>query len=85
MPNLSPPDGGQVMTATALSKWQDADGGWHTGTKILTPDGFSVSWGGPDHGTWFLVRESCDGRLTWVRAVDLERWAPRGEWEKPGE
>jgi hypothetical protein len=60
---LSPPDGGQVMTATALSKWQDADGGWHT-------------------ATWFLVKESCDGRLTWVRAVDLERWAPRSEWER---
>jgi hypothetical protein len=78
---LTPPDGGQVLSES-LHKWQDESGGWHTGTKILTPDGFSVSWGGPDHATWFLVRESCDGRLTWVRAVDLERWEVRSEWER---
>jgi hypothetical protein len=78
-----PPDGGQVLTATALVKWQDESGGWHTGVKQHTPDGFSVSWGGPDHATWFLVRESCDGRLTWVKAVDLERWEVRSEWEEP--
>ena len=64
-----------------LVKWQDDAGGWHTGEKVISPDGFSVSWADASHRTHFLVRESCDGRLTWVDFARLERWATRSEWE----
>lgn len=74
-------------------KWQDKEGGWHTGRVVTQPTGNpyppfefpqEVRFGAAsinDHGGTTLVRESCDGKLTWVNTIDLQPWQMRVEWE----
>jgi hypothetical protein len=65
-----------------MVKWQDADGGWRTGRMVTLPRPYNnspVAWS----CDFFLVRESCDGRLTWVQRELLQDWPLRSEWEQP--
>ncbi len=66
---------------SCLVKWQDEAGGWHTGKVMLTHDLTPVS--DMDHEGQFLtlVKESCDGRMTWVSNKIMIEWKPRSEWE----
>lgn len=70
-----------------LVKWLGDDGGWHTGREVLHPDNSRVVSSEivdphPKPRTWkVLVRESCDGKLTWVDLSKLQPWQPRSEWE----
>ena len=71
-------------------KWQDpTDGGWRTGMLISEAcheDDIDI-WA--NEATSFglervlrLVKESGDGKLTWVRHGLLSEWESREKWEK---
>ena len=70
-------------------KWIDADdGGWRTGQVVLLSDGereLEIGKYKPGGGGFLnyetLVKESCDGCLTWVAKNLLQPWQPRSEWE----
>lgn len=59
-----------------LVKWIDHDGGGRTGRRLEDPDGHWLVVRGMQ-----LVKESCDGRLTWVPVKSLQPWPMRDEWE----
>lgn len=66
-------------------KWQDADGGWHTGQTVKDATGYTACTPtdhGPSSPRLLLVRESCNGNLVWVHEQALETWASRNEWER---
>lgn len=54
--------------------WQDEDGGHHTGREVRQPGDYRVmAW------SLTLIRESCDGVLTWVESAKLKPWLSREE------
>jgi hypothetical protein len=67
-------------------KWQDDDGGWHTGRIVIVQGAriFSASQATnqPAGGVQVLVKESCCGTLTWVDTRRLEHWPRRSEWDR---
>jgi hypothetical protein len=70
-----------------LVKWQDANGGWHTGRVVLDPTGFPCTKE-TGLGTYnlplvcrVLIQESCDKKLTWIQSVYIQDWPTRDTWE----
>jgi hypothetical protein len=69
-------------------KWQDDDGGWRTGREVTLPNSHApVTFQGTyvDYEDYRLIRESCDGKLTWVLYAALQDWPDHNEWEDPKE
>ncbi len=75
-------------------KWQDHEGGWHTGRVVTSPArlGYPKMEMTMRHiirghdatinaGDETLIRESCDGRLSWVNKLKLQDWTMRHEFE----
>lgn len=66
----------RIMKQSPYVKWQDEQQGWHTGHLVLNPAGCHVSYSegvGFDIKVFKLVRESCDGRLSWVHERKLSK------------
>jgi hypothetical protein len=65
--------------------WEDDENGWHTGRIVTTPGVFepvklhNSNTLGVDA---YLVKESCNGVLTWVHRGRLKKWLVRSEWEE---
>jgi hypothetical protein len=57
-------------------KWQDDEQGWHTGRIVTTPGVFEpvkLCNGNTLGQEAYLIKESCNGVLTWVHRYRLQR------------
>lgn len=66
-------------------KWQDEEEGWHTGRYVLNPHGQTLEEAKPIPGSHcsiklVLVKESCDGELTWAPSAAIKPWPTQDEW-----